>query len=88
MVSGDTSGLAPFSASQELAMMRGSDQSYAMSDEIDKSDGRLCDTQGHWPPHPAKRIEKIECLGKKKLLPFFSLTIFLFRVVQFFNPFG
>ena len=47
MVSGDTSGLAPFSASQELAMMRGSDQSYEMSDEIDKSDGRLCDTQGH-----------------------------------------
>ena len=34
MVSGDTSGLAPFSASQELAMMRGSDQSYEMSDEM------------------------------------------------------
>ena len=33
-------------------MMRGPDQSYAMSDEIDKSDGRLCDIQGHCPPHP------------------------------------
>ena len=53
-------------------MMRGSDQSYAMSDEIDKSDGRLCDTQGHWPPHPAKRIEKIECLGKKSCYPFLA----------------
>ena len=52
MVSGDTSGLAPFSASPESAMMRGPDQCYEMSDEIDKSDERLCDTQGHWPPHP------------------------------------
>ena len=65
MVSGDTSGLAPFSASQELAMMRGSDQSYAMSDEIDKSDGRLCDNQEHWPPTLKKwSIKKIFEDGK------------------------
>ena len=64
MVSGDTSGLAPFSASQELAMMRGSDQSYAMSDEIDKSDGWLCDTQGNWPPHP----EEMESQKRRRFL--------------------
>ena len=64
MVSGDTSGLAPFSASQESAMMRGPDQSYEMSDEIDKSHGRLCVIQGHWPPHP----EEMESQKRQRIL--------------------
>ena len=37
---------------------------------------------------PAKRIERVERLWKENLLSCLSWTIFIFRVVQFFNPFG
>ena len=45
-------------------MMRGPDHCYEMSDEIDKSDERLCDTQGHWPPHP----EEMESQKRRRFL--------------------